>query len=147
MEAANGPTTIRAEEILLAKGCKFLPDILCNAGGVTASYFEWLKNLDHVRPGRLNRKWEEKSKKNLIDVVRKAVNMSEKSFDLASESLLEGATEYDIVYSGLEEVMTSATEEVIATSLAKKCDLRTAAYLNAINRIHDFYRVTGPTAH
>ena len=88
MEAANGPTTIRAEEILLAKGCKFLPDILCNAGGVTASYFEWLKNLDHVRPGRLNRKWEEKSKKNLIDVVRKAVNMTEKSFDVASESLL-----------------------------------------------------------
>jgi glutamate dehydrogenase/leucine dehydrogenase len=72
--------------------------------------------------------------------------MTERTFEEAKESLLEGATEYDIVHSGLEEVMTSATEEVIATSLAKKCDLRTAAYLNAINRIHEFYKVTGPSA-
>lgn len=57
-----------------AKGVSFLPDILCNAGGVTVSYFEWLKNLEHVRWGRLLRKWEEKSKKNLIDVVQKATN-------------------------------------------------------------------------
>ena len=78
-------------------------------------------------------------------MVRKAVNMTEKTFIEASELLLEGATEYDIVYSGLEEIMTSSTVEVIATSLSKKCDLRTAAYLNAIYRIHDFYKVTGPT--
>lgn len=57
VEAANGPTTLEAEQIMLAKGHQFLPDILCNAGGVTVSYFEWLKNLDHVRPGRMLRKW------------------------------------------------------------------------------------------
>lgn len=72
VEAANGPTTMEGERILLNKGVHFLPDILCNAGGVTVSYFEWLKNLDHVRPGRMQRKWEEKTKSNLIDVVQKA---------------------------------------------------------------------------
>lgn len=57
VEAANGPTTMEGEDILKKKGVQFLPDILCNAGGVTVSYFEWLKNLEHVRPGRMNRKW------------------------------------------------------------------------------------------
>jgi glutamate dehydrogenase (NAD(P)+) len=61
---------------MLKKGHKFLPDILCNAGGVTVSYFEWLKNLEHVRPGRMQRKWEEKSKKNLLNVICKATGLS-----------------------------------------------------------------------
>lgn len=77
VEAANGPTTMEAEQIMLSRGHHFLPDILCNAGGVTVSYFEWLKNLDHVRPGRMQRKWEEKTKNNLIDVISKATGLSE----------------------------------------------------------------------
>ena len=63
---------MEAEQIMLAKGHQFVPDVLCNAGGVTVSYFEWLKNLDHVRPGRMQRKWEEKSKQNLLSVISKA---------------------------------------------------------------------------
>lgn len=69
VEAANGPTTIKGEEILISKGISLIPDIMANAGGVTVSYFEWLKNLDHTRPGRLTKKWEERSKRNIIKVV------------------------------------------------------------------------------
>ena len=57
---------MEAEQIMLDRGHQFLPDVLWNVGGVTVSYFEWLKNLDHVRPGRMQRKWEENSKENLI---------------------------------------------------------------------------------
>lgn len=141
MEAANGPTTLEAEEIMLAKGHQFLPDVLCNAGGVTVSYFEWLKNLDHVRPGRMTRKWEEKSKLNLLTVISKATGIDAEKFD--NSMLLQGASELDIVYAGLEEVMSSATQEVIRTSLNRKLDLRTAAYVNAINRLDEFYSITG----
>lgn len=100
VEAANGPTTMEGERILLDKGIQFLPDILCNAGGVTVSYFEWLKNLDHVRPGRMTRKWEEKTKDNLLEVIQKATNIPKEKFDRTL--LLEGASERDIVYAGLE---------------------------------------------
>lgn len=132
---------MEAEKVMLAKGHQFLPDVLCNAGGVTVSYFEWLKNLDHVRPGRMQRKWEEKSKENLVSVILKATGLSEQKFDRTQ--LLEGATEKDIVYAGLEEIMSSSTNEVIKTSLNRNVDLRTAAYINAINRLDEFYAVTG----
>lgn len=59
-----------AEEIMLSKGITFLPDVLLNAGGVTVSYFEWLKNLDHIRPGRLTRRWEEHSKYKLLEAIQ-----------------------------------------------------------------------------
>ena len=90
-----------------------MPDILCNAGGVTVSYFEWLKNLEHVRPGRMNRKWEEKHKQNLLDVIQKATNLPTASFKKVE--MLEGAREIDIVYAGLEEIMSDAAEKVIQT--------------------------------
>lgn len=63
--------------------------------------------------------------------------------DMMVRQLLEGATEFDIVKSGLEEIMCSSTMECINTSLKKKVDLRTAAYLNAINRLHDYYEQAG----
>ncbi len=125
---------MEAEKILLSKGVKFLPDVLCNAGGVTVSYLEWLKNLDHVRPGRMQRKWEEKTRENLLEVILEATGMSPDQVD--KKLLLEGAKERDIIYAGLEEVMSSATNEVINTAREKKLDLRMAAYVNGIRKIH-----------
>jgi glutamate dehydrogenase (NAD(P)+) len=138
VEAANGPTTIEGEKICLAKGIRFLPDVLCNAGGVAVSYFEWLKNLEHVSPGRMSRKWEEKTKNNLLDVINEATGLS-----INKDELLQGATEKDIVHAGIEEVMTQATKEVIDISLSRKVDLRTAAYISGINKIHEFYVLSG----
>ena len=143
VEAANGPTTEAAEAILKEKGVKFLPDILCSAGGVTVSYFEWLKNLEHVRWGRLLRKWEEKSKKNLLDVVQKATGGEEKRYNSAKKELLEGATERDIVYGGLEEVISSATKELLVYAEKYDTDLRTAAYILSITRVNDYYLSSG----
>lgn len=74
-EAANGPTTMKAEEIFIKRGIVIFPDILVNAGGVTVSYFEWLKNLDHMSPGRINRKWEEKSKIRLLNLIHKVTGL------------------------------------------------------------------------
>lgn len=138
VEAANGPTTVEGEKICLAKGIKFLPDVLCNAGGVAVSYFEWLKNLEHVSPGRMSRKWEEKTKSNLLDVINEATGLS-----VDKSELLQGATEKDIVHAGIEEVMTQATREVAEISISRKVDLRTAAYISGITKIHEFYMLSG----
>ena len=88
-----GPTTIAAEEILTKKGIVFFPDILVNAGGVTVSYFEWLKNLDHMRPGRLTRKWEEKSKLNLLSVISDITGLKLKTLEEKHKDLLRGAND------------------------------------------------------
>ena len=98
-EGANGPTTFKAHEILEKKGIIAAPDMLVNGGGVTCSYFEWLKNLDHVAPGRLTKKYQEKSQTRLLDLM----GVEYKKEDV------EGADELDIVYSGLEEIMVTAT--------------------------------------
>jgi len=100
-EGANGPTTFKAQEIFTKKGIIAAPDMLVNGGGVTCSYFEWLKNLDHVAPGRLTKKYQEKSQTRLLDLMGVEYKQSD----------VEGADELDIVYSGLEEIMVSATKE------------------------------------
>jgi len=141
-EAANGPTTLAAEDILTKRGILVLPDILLNAGGVTVSYFEWLKNLDHMRPGRLVKRWEEKSKQNLLQVI---ANKTGQEIKLNAEEakLLRGASELDIVYSGLEEVMCAAVEETVGTSKRLNVPFRIAAYVNAIMKVHKVYEESG----
>jgi len=122
-EGANGPTTPWAEDILAAKGAVVLPDMLLNAGGVTVSYFEWLKNLQHVRFGRMTRKYEERRAAITAELLVKAAGPLSKS-DL--KALVSGPSEKDIVYSGLEDTMAQATSETMETAHKLNCSYRLA---------------------
>lgn len=142
-EAANGPVTPEAEEILNKKGIVVIPDIYLNAGGVTVSYFEWLKNLSHVRFGRLGKRYDETMGRNMISVVEE---LTGKAANTTQKTLIErGADELDLVYSGLEETMISAyhairTEFVNTPGIT---DLRTAAFVVAIKKIANSYNTLG----
>jgi glutamate dehydrogenase (NAD(P)+) len=135
VEGANGPTTLAAEEILAAKGIVCCPDLLMNGGGVTVSYFEWLKNLDHVSPGKLSKKYDERSQKKLLEMMGFKGN----------DSSVKGAEEIDIVYSGLEEIMTSAVKECWTHAAAKNLLFRDACLINAINKVYQCYKECGIT--
>lgn len=142
-EAANGPTTAEAEEILRARGIMVIPDLYLNAGGVTVSYFEWLKNLSHVRFGRLSKRFQEASNLAMISAFEQVTGKS-----LSSEErkrIARGADEIDLVNSGLEETMVSAYDairEIRRTTLGV-ADLRTAAFVSAINKIAISYMELG----
>ncbi len=142
-EAANGPVTVKAEEILKEKGVFIIPDMYLNAGGVTVSYFEWLKNLSHVRFGRMSKRFEEASNMALLNTVErltgKTLSPQEK------RSIAQGADEIDLVNSGLEETMINAYEAIRETWRRTKevDDLRTAAFVCAINKIAVSYMQLG----
>lgn len=142
-EAANGPLTPEADEILLAKGVLVVPDMYLNAGGVTVSYFEWLKNLSHVRYGRMEKRFTENMNTHILNQMEslsgKKVNDTERNF------ILHGADEVDLVHSGLEETMITATREImeIWKSNPEIPDMRTAAYVNAINKVATSYNELG----
>jgi glutamate dehydrogenase (NAD(P)+) len=120
-----------------------MPDMYLNAGGVTVSYFEWLKNLSHVRYGRMEKRFQENSNANMISAVEgltgKKVSASERSI------LAHGPDEIDLVYSGLEDTMIGSYHEIREIYKANKKidDLRTAAFVNAINKIGDSYLQLG----
>jgi len=134
-EAANGPTTAEASQKLVDRGVLVIPDAYLNAGGVTVSYFEWLKNLSHVRFGRLEKRFEEYAFRRLLNAVE---NATEKAFTEDMLAVLaHGADERDLVYSGLEETMSNAYQEIRETSLrlGPDADLRTASFVCAIDKI------------
>lgn len=134
-EAANGPLTPEADEIFTANNVLVIPDMFLNAGGVTVSYFEWLKNLSHVRYGRLEKRFSENMNTRILEQIEemsgKKVSEKEKSF------ILHGADEIDLVHSGLEETMIAATREIVEVwkSNPEIPDMRTAAYVSAINKV------------
>jgi len=143
LEAANGPTTPEAEAILLAKGILVIPDIYANAGGVTVSYFEWLKNLSHVRFGRMGKRYEEGMKRQLIRAVELTTKKTLAPADLAT--IARGADELDLVNSGLEETMVVAFHEILETQRRQPGirSLRTAAFFNAIEKVARAYMELG----
>jgi len=138
-EAANGPVTFDADKILREKGVTIIPDAFLNAGGVTVSYFEWLKNLSHVRFGRLDRRYEEAQGKAILDVLEEALGKPVEG--AARDSLMEGPSELTLVRSGLDDTMREAYGEIreLHASNDKIEDLRTAAFGLAIKKIADIY--------
>ena len=142
-EAANGPLTVDADEILIKKGIVVIPDMYLNAGGVTVSYFEWLKNLSHVRYGRMEKRFTENMNKHILTQIE---NLTGKKVSEAERTMIErGADEIDLVYSGLEETMISATREILEVWDANPeiPDMRTAAFIVAINKVGTAYTELG----
>jgi glutamate dehydrogenase (NAD(P)+) len=141
-EGANGPITADAEDILLKKGVFTLPDMYLNAGGVTVSYFEWLKNLSHVRLGRLDKKFQEGSNAMLLASIERATGKS--ISEAERKVIVHGPDEIDLVNSGLEETMISAYHECRDIFKGRNIpDLRTASFVNAIEKIGTSYMSLG----
>lgn len=142
-EAANGPTTAAAEEILRRKGVMIIPDIYLNAGGVTVSYFEWLKNLSHVRFGRMGKRFDQTSFERLLRVIED--NTGRRLSEAERKTVARGADEIDLVNSGLEESMAVAYNQIreVWKSDSAIPGLRTAAFIAAINKIATCYAELG----
>jgi len=143
LEGANGPTTPEAEAILNAKGVMVVPDIYANAGGVTVSYFEWLKNLSHVRFGRMENRYREASQLRMFASIERATGKTFTESD--RQSVVKGADELTLVNSGLEETMIAAYREIKAVRVKHPTipDLRTAAFLVAIEKVGRSYLELG----
>ena len=139
VEAANGPVTFEADEILGKRGVTILPDAYINAGGVTVSYFEWIRNLSHIRFGRMERRYDEMRGQHLITAMQ---SLSEKDVpDWMRNEIVRGADELDLVRSGLDDTMRQAFQEIreVRESHDQIEDFRTAAYVVAVNKIARSY--------
>jgi len=142
-EGANGPVTPEAEDILNKKGVMVIPDMYLNAGGVTVSYFEWLKNLSHVRFGRMDKRFQEYTNENFVSTIE---GLTGKRIDAnTKEMLTHGADEIDMVNSGLEETMISSYNQIRNAwkKNSKIKDLRTAAFVVAISKVAESYQLLG----
>lgn len=141
-EGANGPTTPSADQILRQRGVLVVPDIYLNAGGVTVSYFEWLKNLSHVRFGRMERRFDESAFTRLVDAIERTNGSAFSDED--RRHLTHGADEADLVNSGLEETMVTAWHAIRDTQRRYPgADPRTAAFILALDKIVVAYRDRG----
>ncbi|MFQ5659313.1 MAG: Glu/Leu/Phe/Val dehydrogenase [Gammaproteobacteria bacterium] len=139
VEAANGPVTFDADEILRKQGISILPDAYVNAGGVTVSYFEWIRNLSHIRFGRMERRFDEMRGQHLISALEALTQATAPEWVKAE--IVRGADELDLVRSGLDDTMRMAYQELSETmhENGKIKDFRTAAYVVAVNKIARSY--------
>lgn len=142
-EAANGPVTPAAHDLLTKKGTLIIPDTYLNAGGVTVSYFEWLNNLSHVRLGRVGKRFQENSRKDFMTAIEKITGKKFPEDEV--EQLMHGPEEKALVNSSLEDAMTVAYNEIRETRNrhGKDIDLRTASFIKAIDKIARSYMELG----
>jgi glutamate dehydrogenase (NAD(P)+) len=148
IEAANGPITAGADDILRAKGTVVIPDMYANAGGVTVSYFEWVKNLSHIRFGRMQRRQEEARHQLVIDELQRLDDMMGDKWSMTpdfKQKYLRGADELELVRSGLDDTMRIAYQSMREVWHGRDDvdDLRTAAYIVAITKVAASYRAKG----
>jgi glutamate dehydrogenase (NAD(P)+) len=142
-EAANGPITAEAADIIIKNGGVIIPDMYLNAGGVTVSYFEWLKNLSHMRFGRMDKRFNHNTYESIIstveDLTGKKVGDKERSF------ITRGADEVDLVRSGLEETMINSFHQImeVYNGYEKVNNLRDAAFITALNKVAGDYMTLG----
>jgi glutamate dehydrogenase (NAD(P)+) len=148
IEAANGPVTAGADAILRKKGAVIIPDMYANAGGVTVSYFEWVKNLSHIRFGRMQRRQEEARHQLVVDELEDLSQAVGNTWTLSpdfKQRYLRGADELELVRSGLDDTMRTAYQSMkeVWHSREDVNDLRTAAYLVSIGKVAASYRAKG----
>ena len=148
IEAANGPITAGADEILRKRGTVIIPDLFANAGGVTVSYFEWVKNLSHIRFGRMQRRQEEARHQLIIDELERLSSDKHLGWTLSpgfKEQYLRGAGELELVRSGLDDTMRAAYQAMREVWHGRDdvTDLRVAAYLVSIERVAKSYKAKG----
>ena len=142
-EGANGPLTPEADEVFITKGTLVVPDMYLNAGGVTVSYFEWLKNLSHVRYGRMEKRFTENLNHHILGQIEELTGKS--VVERERQFIMHGPDEVDLVYSGLEETMITATREIMEEWKRNPQipDMRTAAFVVAINKVGTSYAELG----
>ncbi|MEM7320715.1 MAG: glutamate dehydrogenase, partial [Pseudomonadota bacterium] len=148
IEAANGPVTAGADEILRNKGAVIIPDMYANAGGVTVSYFEWVKNLSHIRFGRMQRRQEEARHQLVIDELQRLDDYLGDKWSMSPDfksKYLRGAGELELVRSGLDDTMRIAYQSMRNVWHERDDieDLRTAAYIVSIEKVAASYRAKG----
>lgn len=145
VEGANGPITYEGERILTSRGIQILPDIYMNSGGVVVSYFEWTKNLSHMRFGRLQRRYEETRAMHQLTALESLTGSQVP--DWMRKEIVQGASEVDLVRSGLDDTMREAYRQIreVMTESDEIDDMRTAAYVIAVGKIARWYRLQGIT--